>query len=78
MCSIAATTRTLRRTRCDRTHTPGRPCWCALIAISVLTLIGGACGSADGDDAQADGVASLRDASDDDATGGADATPTGN
>jgi hypothetical protein len=33
----------------------------ALTALSVLTLIAGACGSAD-DDAQADGVASLRDA----------------
>jgi hypothetical protein len=51
----------------------------ALVALSVLTLIGGACGSAADDDAQADGVASLRDASNDaeasadDTTGGATA-----
>lgn len=41
----------------------------ALVAIGVLTLIGTACGSADDDDVQADGVASLRDASGDNATG---------
>lgn len=54
-----------------RSHTHARP-WTrryALTAFSVLTLIGTACGGADDDDAQADGVASLRDASGDDATG---------
>ena len=52
----------------------------ALVVISVVTLITTACGSADDDDAQADGVASLRDLSTpdeaaDDAT--TDSTPTG-
>lgn len=35
----------------------------AFAALAVLTLISSACGNADGDDAQADGVASLRDLS---------------
>ena len=48
-----------------RSHSHARPPMRrrALVALSVLTLIGAACGSADDDDAQADGVASLRDAS---------------
>jgi hypothetical protein len=46
----------------------------ALVALSVLTLIGGACGSAADDDAQADGVASLRDASHDDEVSADDTT----
>ena len=48
----------------------------ALVALSVLTLIGGACGSDADDDAQADGVASLRDASND-AEASADDTTAG-
>jgi hypothetical protein len=49
-----------------RSHSHTRPTTLrtALVALSVLTLIGGACGSAD-DDAQGDGVASLRDTSED-------------
>jgi len=58
-----------------RSHSRTRPTtlWRALVALSVLTLIGGACGSADDDDGLVDGVASLRDASDD-AAGTVDAT----
>lgn len=50
----------------SHSHTQPTTLWRALVALSVLTLIGGACGSTD-DDAQGDGVASLREASNDDA-----------
>ncbi len=46
-----------------RSHSHTRPTLSALLAVGVLTLIGGACGSASDDDAQADGVASLRETS---------------
>jgi hypothetical protein len=62
-----------------RSQTHPRP-WTrryALTAIGVLTLIAGACGSADDDDAQADGVASLRDASADDEPSAADVDTDG-
>src|SRR5262245_20015911 len=66
-----------------RSHTHTRPLTLrrALVAFAALTVIASAFGSADDDDAQADGVASLRDASGDDtattdATATADATAT--
>ena len=54
----------------SHSHTQPTTLWRALVALSVLTLIGGACGSTD-DDAQGDGVASLREASNDDAASSA-------
>lgn len=45
----------------------------ALVAVTVATLITGACGSAGDDDARADGVASLRDLSTPDRAAAADA-----
>jgi hypothetical protein len=62
MCSIAAISTPVEEDSM-RSHSHTRPTLSALLAVGVLTLIGGACGSASDDDAQADGVASLRETS---------------